>query len=87
MRRKTIAYDHVFALAGFAHNINLIDEEWNDPTFQRYVELAGTAIIYDHDLVSFEKELKDQKYQLNQTFNVVSVTALADKSKRKPLNS
>ena len=60
-------------------NIRLTKEEWEQPLFQRLLQLAEDAALFDADLVSFEKELDEQKGQLHRVSNLVAATAILDK--------
>ena len=62
------------ALVAFTDDISLTDEEWNEPLFAEYRDVVLDTIVYDHDLASFVKELKDQNHDINRQLNMMALT-------------
>ena len=46
---------------------------------QKYLLLANECIIFNNDIVSFEKELLESNKELERMYNVVARTAILDK--------
>ncbi|XP_054158546.1 uncharacterized protein LOC128956860 [Oppia nitens] len=79
-RMDTSANATIFALLEYSDGLCVPEREWLDPRFQRLLHLANFAIIYVNDVYSFEKELYDQKGQLDRMFvNLVAYYILDQK--------
>ena len=63
----------------YVDNLPLTEEEWNDPDFQHFLQMANRCIITHNDIVSFEKEWLAENKNLKRMINVVALTAILDK--------
>ena len=52
--------------------------EWEDPRFQRLLELSVRHIFYVNDFFSFEKEMNANNNNLRGIFNAVAVISILD---------
>ncbi|XP_054156256.1 uncharacterized protein LOC128954681 [Oppia nitens] len=70
----------LFTLIEYSDDLYVSQSEWSDPRIQRLLYLTHLQVVYVNDVYSFEKELYDQKGQLDLMFaNLVAYYVLHDK--------
>ncbi|XP_054156267.1 uncharacterized protein LOC128954691 [Oppia nitens] len=70
----------LFTLIEYSDGLYVPQTEWSDPRIQRLLYLTHLQVVYVNDVYSFEKELYDQKGQLDLMFaNLVAYYVLHDK--------
>ena len=67
-----------FQFIEFGHKMFVAAKEWDDPRFQRLLELSVRHIFYVYDFYSFEKEMNAHNDDLKGVFNAVAVISILD---------
>ena len=75
-RASAVGFPLCFQFMEFGYKMFVPLVEWEDPRFQRLLELSVKHIIYVNDIFSFEKEFNAQNGNLNTTFNGVAVLSI-----------
>ena len=57
----------------YAYDLHITDEEWADPLMTKYMVYSSILIILPNDIISFEKEEKENNGDIYRLYNCVAV--------------
>ena len=75
---KSVAARTTLQMIEYSANIFIPEHVWNNPRFQKLVDLGDKHIFMVNDVMSFKKELKECSGDLKKVFNAVAIVSLLD---------
>ena len=63
----------------YAYHLHITDDEWADPLMTKYMDYSSILIILPNDIISFEKEEKENNGDIYRLYNCVAVAMHLEK--------